>query len=251
MATFVATEGMVTSVDFSPNGKMLASGGDRIKLWDAETKRKIATKRHSWWSYRVNCVAFSPDGKQLASGGDDQKIKIWDPETLWEIATFAVSLGSAIRTTRGTQSEHSDWINSLAFSQDGNILASGSPDQMIELWNIETRQKIATLTGHSGSVNSLAFSRNNLILASGSDDRTIKIWSIETKQAIATLMGHADSIGSVTISHSGKILASGSLDGTIKLWNLQTKQAIVALTAKEYAKGVNSIGQAWVPTVRF
>ena len=76
---------------------------------------------------------------------------------------------------------------SVAFNKSGTILASGSKDKTIKLWNIETKTIIATLEGHSREVTSVAFDQTGTILASGSKDKTIKLWNIETKTVIANL----------------------------------------------------------------
>ncbi|MEH2353025.1 serine/threonine-protein kinase [Nostoc sp.] len=122
-----------------------------------------------------------------------------------------------------TLTGHSDWIHSVAISPDGKILASGSCDTTIKLWNLATGELIRTLTGHSGWIHSLAFSPDGNILASGSEDKTIKLWNLATGKLIRTLTGHPRWVNSVAISSDNKTLASGSGDGTIKLWNRQTR----------------------------
>ena len=78
----------------------------------------------------------------------------------------------------------------MIFNDTGTILASGSYDKTIKLWNIETKTEIANLLGHEDYVISVAFTNTGAILASGSYDKTIKLWNIETKTEIVNLLGH-------------------------------------------------------------
>ncbi|MDE0427260.1 MAG: cohesin domain-containing protein [Candidatus Poribacteria bacterium] len=155
----------VFSVAFSPDGKMLASGGDRtIKLWNAVTGSLI--RRLIGHKYQVYSVAFSPDGKILASGSQDDTIKLWD-----------IATGKPINTLR----EYSS-LYSVAFSPDGKILASGRGSRsgdgigIIRLWDVVTGELIHTLTEHTDWVSSVAFSPDGKMLASGSGDETIRLW---------------------------------------------------------------------------
>jgi WD40 repeat protein len=124
----------------------------------------------------VSAIAFSPDGKLLASGSVGKTIKIWQIGTEEELRSLKTgSVG--VTSLKG----HSDRINSLAFSPDGKILASGSDDKTIKIWQLATGKLICTLTGHLAAVQSVAFSPNGLMLVSGSWDTTIKIWRYENK----------------------------------------------------------------------
>ncbi|MFM6131974.1 MAG: tetratricopeptide repeat protein [Sphaerospermopsis kisseleviana] len=120
-------------------------------------------------------------------------------------------------------------VNSVAISPDGKILASGSDDKTIKLWNIATGEEIQTLTGHSGSIRTISFSPDGKILASGSSDKTIKLWDIATGEEIQTLTGHSDWIRTISFSPDGKTLASGSDDKTVKLWDIATGEEIQTL----------------------
>ncbi|MTJ13271.1 hypothetical protein FJR11_11860 [Anabaena sp. UHCC 0187] len=117
---------------------------------------------------------------------------------------------------------HSDRVTSVAFSPDGQTLASGSDDKTIKLWNVPTGSLLQTLTGHLNWVMSVAFSPDGRTLASGSNDKTIKLWNVTTGKLLQTLSGHSLSVNSVAFSPDGRTLASGSFDETIKLWNVNT-----------------------------
>ena len=121
-----------------------------------------------------------------------------------------------------TLTGHSDWVRSVAFSPDGQLLASGSDDNTIKLWQPGTGNQIRTLTGHSNWVISVAFSPDGQLLASGSWDKTIKLWQPSTGEEICTLTGHSDSVDSVAFSPDGQLLASDSDDKTIKIWQLSS-----------------------------
>jgi WD40 repeat protein len=79
----------------------------------------------------------------------------------------------------------------VSFSPDGKTLASGSYDNTIKLWNVETGKEIRTLSGHNDSVISVSFSPDGKTLASGSDDKTIKLWNGEYGWGLDALMGRS------------------------------------------------------------
>ncbi|MBD2043505.1 serine/threonine-protein kinase [Microcoleus sp. FACHB-672] len=129
-----------------------------------------------------------------------------------------------------TLTGHADWVDSVAFSPDGQTLASGSSDKTIKLWNIPTGELKMTLTGHFKCVNSVAFSPDGQTLASGSWDDTIKLWNIPTGELKTTLTDHSNVVDSVAFSPDGQTLASSSWDGTIKLWSIPTGQLKTTLS---------------------
>ncbi|MCL1471423.1 WD40 repeat domain-containing protein [Argonema antarcticum] len=130
-----------------------------------------------------------------------------------------------VRTLEG----HSGPVVSVAFSPNGQILASSSSDTTIKLWNPNTGKEFHTLKGHLKSVNSITISPDGQTLASGSTDATIKVWNLSTGKEIYTLTGHLEYVNLVAISPDGKTLASASEDTTIKLWNLSTGEGIHTL----------------------
>ena len=139
------------------------------------------------------------------------------------------------KSERNRLEGHYSFVNSVNFSPDGKTLVSGSADNTIKLWNVETGQEIRTLKGHDELVRSVNFSPDGKTLVSGSDDKTIKLWNVETGQEIRTLKGHDNWVNSVNFSPDGKTLVSGSADNTIKLWNLGTDWGLSDLMGRSCA----------------
>ena len=131
---------------------------------------------------------------------------------------------------------------SLAWSPDGRTLASAGVLR-ITLWNAETGEVQWKLRTPAKSTKSISWSPNGQILASGSDDGMIRFWNVESWQLLRTLTAHSLDVNSVTWSPDGTMLASGSNDNSIRLWDVETGKCIWMAT--EHFGSVNSI--AWSP----
>jgi WD40 repeat protein len=136
-----------------------------------------------------------------------------------------------------TLTGHSDSVSSVAYSPNGQTLASGSWDKTIKLWNVKTGNLLQTLTSHSNDINSVAYSPDGQTLASASNDKTIKLWNVKTGKLLQTLEGHSNLVNSVAYSPDGQTLASGSVDSTIKLWNVKTGNLLQTLEGHSYLGG--------------
>jgi len=130
-----------------------------------------------------------------------------------------------------TLKEHTDAVNSVAFRADGQLLASGSKDGKVVLWNPLTGSKMRILTGHNDSVYSVAFSPDG-ILASASADGTIILWNSTTGKKYHDLIKHSG-IYCVAFSPDGRFLASGSKDGEVILWNPSTGKRVQEIPKHE------------------
>jgi WD40 repeat protein len=117
---------------------------------------------------------------------------------------------------------HTDSVTSVAFRPVASLLASGSADRTVRLWNTRTGTKDGTLTGHTDGVTSVAFSPDGAIVASGSSDGTVRLWNPVTATPITTLTGHSGQVSAVAFGPGGTLLASGGRDGTIRLWDVPT-----------------------------
>ncbi len=173
----------VWSVTFSPDGRIIASGSvDRtVRLWNVDTGQCLTILPEH--PSPVSSVTFSADGHTLAIGSDDGTVRLWD-----------VSSRQCVKILRG----HTDWVQSVAFSHPSlagttpqyapqNMIASGSHDQTVKLWDASTGQTLRTLQGHTGWVLSVAFSPQGNLLASSSQDETIKLWDVLTGECLITL----------------------------------------------------------------
>ena len=152
----------VTSLAFSPDGKILISGSyDRtISLWNVRERKQFGTLEGH--TSAVYTVAFSPDGQYIASGDKDHKIILWP---LYNDSSPQILTG------------HSQEVFSVAFSADSKILASGSADGKIKMWRVSTGELIETLPEqHYRGVTSVAFSPDGRHIASGDRDMTVRIW---------------------------------------------------------------------------
>ena len=115
--------------------------------------------------------------------------------------------------------EGSDWVRSVAFSPDGQQIASGSLDCTVKVWDCASGACTQTLEGHSDWVKSVAFSPDGRQIASGSEDRTVKVWDCASGACTQTLEGHSNYVESVAFSPDGRQIASGSEDCTVKVWD--------------------------------
>jgi WD40 repeat protein len=125
---------------------------------------------------------------------------------------------------------HTDSVNSVAFSPDGLLIASGSYDGTVRFWDVQTGKEIRRLEGHRKAhamgVLSLAYSPDGRSIASGDHDGTVQLWDVQTGKEIRQLEGHTNSVMSVTFSPDGRWIASGGWDETVRLWDIETGKEI-------------------------
>ncbi len=127
---------------------------------------------------------------------------------------------------------HTDSVLCVACSPHGRLLASGSRDGTIRLWNLASQREVRQLQGHTGYILSLAFSPDGCVLASGSVDKTIRLWDIANGKQRLHITNPADiasRVWSVAFSPDGDILATGSGNNLIQLWDVASGQEIQRL----------------------
>ena len=115
---------------------------------------------------------------------------------------------------------HQHWILSSKFSPDGQLLATGSCDKLIKLWNTTSMKEMFTLSAHKGEIWSLHFNHNSKLLASAGEDKALIVWDLDSRSQYQTFYGHKGPIYSIQFTKDSKFLVTGSGDGTIRIWKL-------------------------------
>lgn len=230
---------MVTSVSFSPDGKLLASGSKdkTCQLWSIGKGREgHALRVLEGQSYPVTSVGFSPDGLILATGSEDNTCRLWDIGNSSNVQPLRILEG------------HSNCITSLSFSSDGQLIATGSKDETCRLWAIrkdDDSQALQVLRGHTGGVTSVSFSPDGQLLSSGSFDMTLRLWTIgngSNAKALRMFEEHTSKVTSLSFSPDGLMLASGSFDSTCRLWAIENSSGTETLRVLEgHTDRVNSL----------
>jgi len=246
--------GFITNLRFSPDGKSLATVDADARITLRNSQSGLISHILSGHQGGINTIAFSPDSKILASGGQDAQIKLWDRATGLEQATLASEDGVIITdllfspdgrtlaavdqnpgimpriTFRDLQSGftthvlsgHQGGINTIAFSPDSKILATGGQDAQIKLWARETSLEQATLSGE-GAVTGLVFSPDGNSLAGVSESEPVFLWDVTNKFKLPRLFtGHRDWVDKVVFSSDQKTLASVGKTGQVIVWDLMT-----------------------------
>ena len=272
--TMTGHNGLISRVEWAPNGILLASTSfDRtIKLWNLSSGECVNTL--TGHEGRVWAVAWSPDSKFIASGSTDKTVRVWNSRTGELVSKFDIAGGTCLNMEWSPDGEliaaggigdnwsiiirhvktqtsqilegHTAQVNSVAWSPDGKILASVSHDTTIRLWDRETLELKKILTGHNADVHSVNWAPDGSLLATASLDNTIRLWNPHTGQTILILEGHTASVNCVEFSHDGTFLASKSSDSTVRLWRCDTWETVTILS-EEALKSL-PFGLAFHPT---
>src|SRR5919202_619678 len=220
--------------------------GENISL----NPEKVKTLKRIQGALRLSAHVLAKDKTQLVEqlwgrmqGFDVPEIQQLLSQAKQSKTTWLRPLSASLTPPGGrllrTLSGHSDLVNAVAVTGDGTRAISGSSDNTLKVWNLETGEQLLTLNGHSDSVNAVAVTGDGTRAISGSSDNTLKVWNLETGEQLLTLNGHSSLVNAVAVTGDGTRVISGSSDKTLKVWNLETGEQL--LTLNGHSKSVSSV----------
>jgi WD40 repeat protein len=203
---------------FSKNGtELLTSTKEGVpQWWDFETQSARPLPGYSGNLGRVLAVDLSADRRLAALGLESGEIELLEIDT-------GRHLGQSLKGHHGP-------VRSVAFSQQGDKLASGGSDKTVMVWDVHSQQGLGMCPKHKGGVFGVAISPGGQLLASGCGAATIKFWRLANVStgSLSSISYHSSVVRTLAFSLDERTLASGSEDHTVKLWNIASRREVAS-----------------------
>jgi WD40 repeat protein len=201
------TEGEPMDLKFSHNGKLLVAAGGRgaksgrVVVWDVVSGEHLMTLGQEYDT--VLTADIRPDQSLIALGGPTRLVKLYSTKT--------GELQHKIK-------KHTDWVSAVAFSPNGQMLASADRNGGISLWDPDSAQELFTLAGHKSAVTSLSWRADSKLLASSSEDGTVKLWEVQEGKQVKSWTAHSAGVLCVSYARDGHLVTCGR-DNAVVLWD--------------------------------
>ncbi len=207
----------VQALSWSPDGKRIVSASEdrKVLIWETITGQTLHV-RHDHTA-RVLALDWSSDGKHIVSAGEDKLVQVWNMQR--EKTSFFTSWLTHSRS-HFTYRGHFGRVNDVAWSPNGQRIASVGSDKTLQVWDAMTGKKYFIHRNPSSTITCVAWSYDGRFLATGANDKLVQVWDTITRNSVATYAGHAGSITSVSWAPDGKQLVSASVDHTIHVWHV-------------------------------
>jgi hypothetical protein len=206
------SEGQPVELKFSLNGQLLLAAGGRgaksgrVLVWDIISGKKLMTLGEEYDT--VLSADIRPDQSQVALGGPSRLVKI--------IATNTGQVQHKIK-------KHTDWVTAVAFSPNGQMLASADRNGGISIWDPDTAQELFTLAGHKSAVTALSWRADSKLLASCSEDGSAKLWEMQEGKQAKNWTAHDKGALWISYCRDGRLVTCGR-DNNITLWDSNGSQ---------------------------
>ena len=199
----------VVALGFSPNGKLLATGGGapsedgEIKVFEIPSCKLVVDIKNGH-SDEVFGVSFSPDGTKLAACAADKFVKV-----------FEMPSGKFLKAFEG----HTHHVLDVGWKGDGKLLASAGADNAIKVCDYEKGEQARTIAGHTKQITRLEFIGKTPQFVTCSGDNTVRFWNVDNGGNIRNFGGSNDFLYAVGVSPDGSIVAAGGEEGVVHLYN--------------------------------
>ena len=234
-----AHQHLIERVAFDPTGKRIAtSSHDKtIKIWDAQTYKLLRTI--STGEVGSLGLRFAPGGGFVAAVlADESRVNKPGQLVVWDVATGEKAI------TAG----HDASVHDLAYSPDGNRIATAGADGAVRVWDSSSGKLIHTLPLPSGvAARSVTFAPKGSLLAAGTSRGEILLWNHETWKEVRRLHGHVNWVHSLAFHEDGRTLASAGSDQLLKIWDASTGEE--RRTYRGHTQALVDV--AWAPGTPF
>jgi WD40 repeat protein len=213
-ATLVRSKEPFVGLALNGDGSRLvtATANGKVQVWDPRNQRSLLDLRNG--NEATTAVAIDRKGDRIATG----QYKFDDATRTFHSTVRILNSASGDLMTKFS---YDGLVNTVAFSPNGGLLASGSSDKTVRLWNVATTRQVHTIRVGS-DVLRVEFSPDGQRLATAGADKLAKVWDVASGHAVMTLRGHTAEVWDVAFSPDGRHLATASLDSTAKIWDAAT-----------------------------
>jgi WD40 repeat protein len=257
--TLIGHSSMVISLNFSNDGKFLATGGfdGKAIVWNSETGVPVNTFNYHDSTMAIFSVDISPDNKLLATADWGGFVVIWDIETGKVLKTLSPHNGSAsyhvkfapnglyiisagldrklklieidtgeeIRVFKG----HTDLVTSIQLHPSLDRFITTGMDNTIRVWDFYSGLQIKKINAHEEGAYTARFDASGKYIISGGNDNKVKLWDATTGALVSEFAGHQGGVADVNITTDQKYILSGGRDGTVRLWSVESKKELVSM----------------------